>query len=83
MMYVRAIPLEREWRMPDLCPICHWSVSQLVRIAGTLAVHLRCAQGVPGAPLRDYCRVFMRATGADDDRPTRKPGRWAIVGTAS
>jgi hypothetical protein len=82
-MRVNAIPLQREWRMPALCPICHWSVSQLVRIAGTLAVHLRCAQGVPGAPTRRDCGVFMRATGADDDRLHRKPGRWQIVGTAS
>jgi hypothetical protein len=69
--------------MPTRCPICHWSVSQLVRIAGTLAVHIRCVQGVPGAPWRHQCGVFVRATGADDDRPTPEPAHWAIVGTAS
>jgi len=68
--------------MPALCPICHWSVSQLVRIAGTLAVHLRCTQGIPGAPLRNSCPVFMRETGADDDVPRQRPGRWQIVGVA-
>jgi hypothetical protein len=68
--------------MPALCPICYWSVSQLVRIAGALTVHLRCPQGVPGAPVRENCGVFMRATGADDDVMSHRPGRSQIVGTA-
>jgi len=68
--------------MPSLCPICHWSVSQLARIAGALSVHLRCTQGVPGAPLRRSCPVFMREADADDDVMPHRPGRWQIVGTA-
>jgi hypothetical protein len=55
--------------MRSLCPICDWSVSQLVRIAGTLAVHLRGNEGVPDAPLRQDCPVCMWATGVVDDHP--------------
>ena len=66
------------------CPPCAPSATGPCRnwcgLPAHSAVHLRCTQGVPGAPLRLDCGVFMRATGADDDRPSRKPGRWAIVG---
>jgi hypothetical protein len=30
-------------------------------------VYPHCTQGVPGAPFRVECMVFMRAPGADDE----------------
>lgn len=51
--------------------------------AGTLAAHHHGCRGVPSAPLREECGVCMCATGADDDRTARKPGRSAVVRTAS
>ena len=68
--------------MPPLGPLCLWSVQMLVRIAGLTDTHLHCTQGVPGAPLRYACPVFMREPGADDDVMPRRLGRWQIVGTA-
>jgi hypothetical protein len=69
--------------MRILCQFCHWSQPQLVQIAGVLTSHLHCRQGVPGAPQRESCRVFMRATTADDEEPARRRGHWLIVGTAT
>jgi hypothetical protein len=37
------------------------------RIANVLTVYPHCTQGVPGAPFRVECMVFMRAPGADDE----------------
>lgn len=39
------------------------------RVANVLTMYLHCTQGVPGAPLRTECIVFMREPGADDESP--------------
>ncbi len=68
--------------MPTLCPFCRWSASQLAIVAGEFVARLACRQGVPGAPLRLACSVFMREPGADDEAMPPRPGRWQIVGVA-
>jgi hypothetical protein len=65
-----------------LCRICRYAVPMTARVANVLAVYLHCMQGVPGAPYRDVCPVFMREIGTDDEwrnarlrgqMPTRYP----------
>ena len=68
--------------MHALCPLCRWSASQLAIVAGEFVARLACRQGVPGAPLRLACSVFMREPGADDESRPRRPGRWQIAGVA-
>lgn len=69
--------------MRALCPLCRWSASQFANVAGKFVVHLACRQGMPGAPLRLACSVFMREPGADDEFRPRRRGRWHVVGVAT
>ena len=66
--------------MRYLCRICGYAMPMTVRVA-TLTVYLHCMQGVPGAPYRVECPVFVREPGADDEWPRlrgREPTRYAI-----
>ena len=38
-------------------------------VANVLTMYLHCTQGVPGAPHRTECMVFLREPGADDVWP--------------
>ena len=38
-------------------------------VANVFVVYLHCRQGVPGAPLRTECMLFVREQGADDEWP--------------
>jgi len=47
-------------------------------------VYLHCMQGVPGAPYRVECSVFVREPGADDEWPNvhlrgAMPTRYPII----
>ena len=52
-----------------LCRICRYSQPLTARVANVLTMYLHCTQGVPGAPLRTECIVFVRESGADDEWP--------------
>jgi hypothetical protein len=39
------------------------------RVANVFLVYLHCRQGVPGAPLRTECTVFVREPGNHDEWP--------------
>jgi hypothetical protein len=70
-----------------LCRICRYSQPMTARVANVLTVYLHCMQGVPGAPYRVACPVFMREPGADDEWPDVRlrgqlPTRYPIISTA-
>jgi hypothetical protein len=57
------------------------------RVANVLVVYLHCLQGVPGAPYRVECPVFVREPGADDQWPdvrlrSQLPTRYPIISAA-
>jgi hypothetical protein len=57
------------------------------RIANALVMYLHCTQGVPGAPFRTECLVFVREPGADDQWPSIRlrgqlPTRYPIIAAA-
>jgi hypothetical protein len=57
------------------------------RIAGVLQTYPHCQQGVPGAPYRTECMVFVREPGADDEWPNvrfrgQMPTRYPIIAAA-
>jgi hypothetical protein len=67
-----------------VCRICRYAVPMTARIANLLTMYLHCTQGVPGAPLRTECMMFMREPGADDEWPSirlrgQMPTRYPIT----
>ena len=52
-----------------LCRICRYPMPMTARIANVLTTYLHCTQGVPGAPHRTECPMFIREPGADDEWP--------------
>ena len=56
-------------------------------VANVFTVYLHCRQGVPGAPLRTECMLFVREPGADDEWPDVRlrgqlPTRYPIISAA-
>ena len=67
-----------------LCRICRYAVPMTAHIANKLTTYLHCTQGVPGAPFRTECLVFMREPGAEDEWPNMRlrgqmPTRYPII----
>jgi hypothetical protein len=54
-----------------LCRICR--ADDGARREGALTVYLHCTQGVPGAPYRTDCLVYVREPGAHDEWPSIRP----------
>ncbi len=59
----------------------------MARVAGMLTMYLHCMQGVPGAPHRVECSVFVREPGSDDEWPDVRlrgelPTRYPIISAA-
>ena len=52
-----------------ICRICRYSQPMTARVANLMTMYLHCMQGVPGAPYRTECIVFVREPGADDVWP--------------
>ena len=52
-----------------LCRICRYTTPMSARVVNVFTVYLHCMQGVPGAPYRTECPVFVREPGADDEWP--------------
>jgi hypothetical protein len=53
-------------------------------VANVFMVYLHCRQGVPGAPYRTECMVFVREPGSDDEWPDVRlrgqlPTRYPII----
>jgi hypothetical protein len=70
-----------------LCRICSYAVPMTARVANVRVVYLHCTQGVPGAPYRVECRVFVREPGADDEWADvrlrgQMPTRYPIIAAA-
>ena len=69
-----------------LCRICRFSQPMTAIVANVFTMYLHCTQGVPGAPLRTECMVFMREPGADDEWPDVRrgqvPTRYPIISAA-
>ena len=56
----------------------------MAHVANVLTSYLHCTQGVPGAPYRVACSVFMREPGADDEWPNVRlrgamPTRYPVI----
>jgi hypothetical protein len=54
------------------------------RVANVLTAYLHCTQGVPDAPYRVECPVFVRELGADDEWPNvrmrgQMPTRYPVI----
>jgi hypothetical protein len=70
-----------------LCRVCRYAMPMRARVANVLVVYLHCLQGVPGAPYRVECPVFVREPGADDQWPdvrlrSQLPTRYPIISAA-
>ena len=52
-----------------LCRICSYAHRMSALVANVFVVYLHCRQGVPGAPYRTECMVFVRERGADNEWP--------------
>ena len=67
-----------------LCRICRYTMPMSARVANVLTAYLHCTQGVPDAPYRVQCPVFVRELGADDEWPNvrmrgQMPTRYPVI----
>ena len=68
--------------MRYLCLVCGYATPMVARMANVLTTYLHCSQGVPGAPQRVRCPVFVREPGADDEWPRVRgilPTRYPMI----
>lgn len=52
-----------------LCCICRYATPMSALVANAFAMYMHCTQGVPVAPYRTECIVFLREPRADDEWP--------------
>ena len=52
-----------------LCRVCRYAHPMSAFVANVFTVYLHCRQGVPGAPYRTECMLFVREPGTDDEWP--------------